>query len=232
MSKTEKKRVNKKLIIVLCLIFFTLICMICTLFLILKKEKENVKEELSYIDFEQGLAQEYQLLNCNISEDSIEFYLSGIKDSYYTAMCKNLENHMKYYLETKENANQETFKFYLYKNNTKDYINEEPEAIVTYYLYQDSCIVEKSETLPSIEKTDGLLPYQFLDFDGTTLTVSMELDEYSLLEKAKQMQVLYNMACELNYMESLILQVQDNDMVYVYNGTRTVKIIESRKINY
>lgn len=232
MSKKGKKKVNPKLIIVLCLILFTLICVSITLFLVLKKEKENIKPELSYKDFEEGLAQEYQLLNCKISENEIDFYLSGIKDSYYTAMCKNIENRMKYYSETMENANQETFKIYLYKNNTKNYANEEPEAIVTYYLYHNSCIVEKTETLPSTEKTDGLLPYNFMDFDGQTLTVSMSFDDLSLLEKGKQMAVLYEVTQELNYMQNLILQVQDNDITYVYNGSKVITIIEAREINY
>lgn len=232
MSKTRKKQVNRKLIIVLCLIFFTLICMIATLFLVLDKEKKSIKPELSFADFEQGLAQEYQLLNCKISENNIEFYISGIKDSYYTAMCKNLENHMKFFLEKRENANQENFTFYLYKNNTKNYTNEEPEAIVTYGLYDNTCTVEKTETFPSTDKTDGLLPYTFIDFDGTTLTISMDFENLSLLEKGKQMKTLYDITQDLNYMQNLILQVKDNDITYIYNGTKTLKLIESREINY
>ena len=231
MKKKGKNKINPKLIIVLCLVLFTLICVTITLFLVLKKEKD-VKPELSYVNFEEGLAQEYQLLNCEISEDKIDLYLSGIKDSYYTAMCKNIENRMKYFSETLENANQEIFEIHLYKNNTKNYKTEEPEAIVTYYLYNDSCTVEKKETLPSTEKTDGLLPYTFLDFDGQTLTVLMELDDLSLLEKGKQMKVLYDVAKQLNYVDNLILQIEDNNTTYVYNGSKTITLIEARKINY
>lgn len=232
MSKTGKKKINRKLILVLILIFFTLICMVGTLILVLKKEKENIKEPLSYIDFEEGLAQEYQLLNCNITEDNIEFYISGVKDSYYTAVCKNIENHMKIYSETKENANQENFKIYVYKNNTKNYINEKPETIINYHLYDKTCIIETNEIMPSSDKADGLLPYEFIDFDGTTLTVSMDFNNLSLLEKGKQMKVLYEIAIKENNLTDLILKIEDNKIVYIYNGNKNIIINETREINY
>lgn len=200
---------------------------------ILLNKKEEIKEPLIYNDFAENLAHEYQLLNCNITDSKIEFYLSGIKDSYYTALCKNIENHMKGYSQTKENANQKDFEIYIYKNNTKNSIKEDAEAIIYYHLYDTNCMIEKSEKLPNTDKTDGLLPYEFIDFDGLNLTVSMDLSELSLLEKGKQMKVLYTIACELNYIDNLVLKVKENDNItYIYDGSNSIKIIETRDINY
>lgn len=223
---------NKKIIISIFLLIVSLFILFISLKPIIKtKDNEVIIPELSYIDFESILDTNYKLLNCEIQTDSINLYVTGIKDSHYIEMCKNIEKNMTIYSQNRINSNQKNFTIYVYKNNTLDYKNKKPESIIEYTLFNDFCEIKSETNIPSIEKTDGLLPYEFISFDGEMLEISMNMENIPLLEKVRQIQILYIITKDLNYIDNLKIKLKENNKTYIYDGSNIVNITEIRNFN-
>lgn len=234
----SKKRVNKKILISLLLLIFTLVSLIVTIFLLHKKEVEKQKEleelnkkyPLKELDFKEGLLESYTLLNCDISNDTLTFYLSDIKKDSYNELCKNLNNLMNNFKNNKENCNQKIAIFYIYDNNVIDYTKEKEISKIEYNIYDSYYYITSNQEIPNIESSNGLLPFEFISYDGKTLKVSMDLSSLSLYEKIEQIKTLYNITLSMNdNISELIIDIEDKNIDYIYNNKNEITIIE--KIN-
>lgn len=228
MSKNKKTKISIKLLLSLVLIIFTLICLVFTIILYQKKEKEDVNEKpnLAITDFYIGLLDSYTLLDCNITETDLTFHLKDVKTNDYTKICKNLNNMMLNYKEIKENCNQKNIYFYIYDTiSSFEYRIEKIK--IDYILYDDFAYVTTKQETPNIEKSNGLLPYEFISYDREHLNVSMDLLSLSLYEKISQIKTLYDITLSMNeFISDLILYVEDKNVTYVYNNTKEITIIE------
>lgn len=221
---------QKKFIIFTAILSVIAVCLLGVLIYQNREEKIEELPELSYNDFEDKLGYDYKMLNCNIQTNSIEFYVSGMQDFYYTTFCKNLKNMMTEYAQNRENANQKEFTIFVYKNNVLDYKDEETEAVIKYNLSDSFCEVNTSANIPAVDDSDGLVPYEFVSFDGEMLEVILDMPENtSLLEQVKQVKVLYKVAEDLNYIDNFKIKFT-SDKTYVYNGSNIIQIIEKRTI--
>lgn len=223
---------NKKKTILFIFIIFIFLCLICMLFLFNQRNKENLNEktQLTSSDFKDNLYDKYNLLDCDIEEDSLTFYLSNIKTNNYEKICKNLNTIMKDFKESKNNCNQKKAIFYLYEKDIKDYKNVEEDVKIDYTLNDNSAYITTYQQYPNIEKSNGLLSYEYISFDGEVLKVSMDLSSLSLYDKISQMKTFYEVAMSLNKnVHNLVIDIQDKNIEYIYNNTSEITIIEKIK---
>lgn len=221
---------KKKLLIIIILLLI-LLGLISLIYFMNNKNNEKVKNEtLTSSDFKDNLYDKYNLLDCDIEEDSLTFYLSNIKTNNYEKICKNLNTIMKDFKESKSNCNQKKAIFYLYEKDIKDYKNVEEDVKIDYTLNDNSTYITTYQQYPNIEKSNGLLSYEYISFDGEVLKVSMDLSSLSLYDKISQMKTFYEVAMLLNKsVHNLVIDIQDKNVEYIYNNTSKITIIEKIK---
>lgn len=221
---------KKKLLIIIILLLI-LLGLISLIYFMNNKNNEKVKNEtLTSSDFKDNLYDKYNLLDCDIEEDSLTFYLSNIKTNNYEKICKNLNTIMKDFKESKSNCNQKKAIFYLYEKDIKDYKNVEEDVKIDYTLNDNSAYITTYQQYPNIEKSNGLLSYEYISFDGEVLKVSMDLSSLSLYDKISQMKTFYEVAMLLNKnVHNLVIDIQDKNVEYIYNNTSEITIIEKIK---
>lgn len=231
------KKTKKRLIYLLFLII-SLIALIGTIFFIyqkeLKKQKEieelNKKEKLEVLDFKEGLLESYTLLNCDIFNDNLIFYLKDIKENNYGQLCKNFKKSINKFKNTKKNCNQTNATFYIYENDITDYTKEQEASKIEYCIYDDYYYITTIQEIPNIEVSNGLLPIEFISYDGEMLKVSMNLFSLSLYEKIEQIKTLYNVVLSMNNnINEIIINVEDKNTNYIYNNKNKITIIEKIK---
>lgn len=221
---------KKKLLIIIILLLI-LLGLISLIYFMNNKNNEKVKNEtLTSSDFKDNLYDKYNLLDCDIEEDSLTFYLSNIKTNNYEKICKNLNTIMKDFKESKNNCNQKKAIFYLYEKDIKDYKNVEEDVKIDYTLNDNSAYITTYQQYPNIEKSNGLLSYEYISFDGEVLKVSMDLSSLSLYDKISQMKTFYEVSMLLNKsVHNLVIDIQDKNVEYIYNNTSKITIIEKIK---
>ena len=220
---------KKKILLIIILLLFTFSCLIGTLYLLNKKNQEKLNEKvpLSANDFKENLYDEYNLLNCDITKDSLTFYLSNIKVNDYESICNNINNIMKKLKETKTNCEQTNITFYLYEKNIQDYKNNLEDEKIEYILNNKFAYITTIQKIPNIENSNGLLPYEFISYDNENLKISMDLSSLSLYDKISQIKTFYEIASSLNKdISNLVINVEDKNFEYIYNNTNEITIIE------
>lgn len=236
-NKKKKRRINYKTLTALILFLIAIIgACIGGWFFHLKqveiaKAKELEEQELANRkypieeeDFKEGLLDgDYKLASVDIGKDSLVFKLLDVDEDDYKNLCMNLDKKMKSFEKegNRENYSQTNATFYIYKETNL----EDAVATIEYEINNNTAYVTTMQTLPSINKADGLLTYEFLDFDGQTLQISMDLFSLTLYEKIAQMKTFYEVAMDMNNISNLILDVKDKNVDYLYNNTNEMTII-------
>jgi hypothetical protein len=236
-NKKKKRRINYKTLTALILFLIAIIgACIGGWFFHLKqveiaKAKELEEQELANKkypieeeDFKEGLLDgDYKLASVDIGKDSLVFKLLDVDEDDYKNLCMNLDEKMKSFEKegNRENYFQTNATFYIYKETNL----EDAVATIEYEINSNTAYVTTMQTLPSINKADGLLTYEFLDFDGQTLQISMDLFSLTLYEKIAQMKTFYEVAMDMNNISNLILDVKDKNVDYLYNNTNEMTII-------
>lgn len=237
-NKKSKKKNHNILIISIVLIILSIITIGLSIFLVNKRQKEleevarleelNRKYPLVAEDFEEGLLEDYTLLGCDIENDTLTFYLNNISEDNYTKLCKNIVTIMDNFKEKKENCSQTNIKFYIYNNNITNYKNEKEKILIDFNINENKYQTIEEQKLPTIEHSEGLLEYKFISFDGEILEISMNLSSLNLYEKVGQMKTFYEVAKSMNEnIVDLTLKIVDNNLIYIYNNTDTITIIET-----
>jgi hypothetical protein len=189
-----------------------------------EQELANKKYPIEEEDFKEGLLDwDYKLASVDIGKDSLVFKLLDVDEDDYKNLCMNLDEKMKSFEKegNRENYFQTNATFYIYKETNL----EDAVATIEYEINSNTAYVTTMQTLPSINKADGLLTYEFLDFDGQTLQISMDLFSLTLYEKIAQMKTFYEVAMDMNNISNLILDVKDKNVDYLYNNTNEMTII-------
>ena len=233
---------NKKNIVIFNVIALSLILILGGWLLVQKinPSKDSDKYAKSYLmisDFEKLIDFDYFTQYCEIEEDAIYLTVQGDFDTTtISKLCLAASTRLNELKETKNNVTQTKVKIEVYEKNASDFRNQKEGYIgsVDYTVGQRSFTFHTIESLPHIEKANGLMEYELTGFSDNKVSIEMDCSKLSLSEKVAQLKTFYEVFKNLNpsIKDELVIVLNDNNVIYTYDNNNDKQILITRDITF